>query len=238
MSYWDIHNHILPGVDDGSSCYEETNILIGREYQQGIRNVIFTPHYRRGMFEIESKERLEVYKRTVSDLLVTYPKMSFYYGCELHINESSMSGLGDILNFIHGKKLILAEFDYDVPFENMVRLIKRIESLGVKIIIAHVERYDCVKRDMERLSKLRDMGCLIQVNADSVIGKAGLGAKFNSNKMIKNDLVDFIASDAHDVDHRDVRMKKAMDYVSKKYGAEMVELLFRKNAEALFGIGG
>lgn len=48
--YWDIHNHILPGVDDGSGCMRETMEMLEEEYRQGVRHIVFTPHYRRGMF--------------------------------------------------------------------------------------------------------------------------------------------------------------------------------------------
>lgn len=47
--YWDIHNHILPGVDDGSGCMRETMEMLEEEYRQGVRHIVFTPHYRRGM---------------------------------------------------------------------------------------------------------------------------------------------------------------------------------------------
>ena len=49
--YWDIHNHILPGVDDGSGCMRETMEMLEEEYRQGVRHIVFTPHYRRGFFD-------------------------------------------------------------------------------------------------------------------------------------------------------------------------------------------
>ena len=64
--YWDIHNHILPGVDDGSSCMRETMSLLQAEYEQGIRHLIVTPHYRRGMFEIGFEDIQKVYEKDVS----------------------------------------------------------------------------------------------------------------------------------------------------------------------------
>lgn len=48
--YWDIHNHILPGVDDGSGCMRETMEMLEEEYRQGVRHIVFTPHYRRDMY--------------------------------------------------------------------------------------------------------------------------------------------------------------------------------------------
>ena len=40
--YWDIHNHILPGVDDGSGCMRETMEMLEEEYRQGVRHIVFT----------------------------------------------------------------------------------------------------------------------------------------------------------------------------------------------------
>lgn len=48
---YDIHCHIVPGVDDGSANYEETKKLLRMEYDQGVRNIIATPHFRFRMFE-------------------------------------------------------------------------------------------------------------------------------------------------------------------------------------------
>lgn len=61
--YWDIHNHILPGVDDGSGCMRETMEMLEEEYRQGVRHIVFTPHYRRDMFAIPREEIQTVYAR-------------------------------------------------------------------------------------------------------------------------------------------------------------------------------
>ena len=48
---FDIHCHIVPGVDDGAADIEETRKLLEMEYKQGVRNIILTPHFRFQMFE-------------------------------------------------------------------------------------------------------------------------------------------------------------------------------------------
>lgn len=80
--YWDMHNHILPGVDDGSGSMAETLRLVQLEYDQGVRNIVFTPHYRKGMFEISLDEKEEVFHRTCETLTDHFPDMKFYLGCE------------------------------------------------------------------------------------------------------------------------------------------------------------
>ena len=67
--YWDIHNHLLPGIDDGSSCMEETMQLIRTEYEQGVYNIVFTPHYRPGMFQIKPEDREAVFHKVYESIV-------------------------------------------------------------------------------------------------------------------------------------------------------------------------
>lgn len=234
--YFDIHNHILPGVDDGSSCLEETLDLVASEYSQGIRNIIFTPHFRVGMFNVEPEERYSVFCETVAVLQKKYPDMSFYYGCEYYLNEESMRTVNAPYNRMLCGNIILAEFNYRIPFPAMFKLITNLLSSGVTVIIAHVERYICMREDMSRVAKLRDMGVYIQINADAVIGKDGFTLKNYSRKLLKEDLVDFLASDGHTVEGRPVRMDAAIKFIEKKYGMEYVEQLLIENPKRLFGL--
>ena len=48
---YDIHCHILPGVDDGSKSMEESKWMLRKEYEDGVRRIIVTPHFRYDMFE-------------------------------------------------------------------------------------------------------------------------------------------------------------------------------------------
>lgn len=87
--YWDIHNHILPGVDDGSGCMRETMEMLEEEYRQGVRHIVFTPHYRRDMFAIPREEIQAVYARVCEMAADRFPEMEFYLGCEYYIHSDT-----------------------------------------------------------------------------------------------------------------------------------------------------
>lgn len=87
--YWDIHNHILPGVDDGSGCMRETMEMLEEEYRQGVRHIVFTPHYRRDMFAIPREEIQTVYARVCEMAADRFPEMEFYLGCEYYIHSDA-----------------------------------------------------------------------------------------------------------------------------------------------------
>ncbi|MCQ2516580.1 MAG: hypothetical protein MJ094_06925 [Saccharofermentans sp.] len=232
---FDIHNHILPGVDDGSSCLEESTLLIDKEYEQGVRNLILTPHLRPDMFEVSPEERVEVYEGLLSAVKDLHPDMNIYLGCEVYLNKKTVDCFANSANRMLGLSVVLVEFNYGVTFSTMVELLRKVQDQGYSIIIAHVERYDCLRENINNISILKSMGCYLQVNCDAVIGKNGFMTKLYVDKLFRKHSVDFVASDAHDIKRRVVHMDKACRLVEKKYGLDIAQAVFRDNAEALFG---
>lgn len=132
--YWDIHNHILPGVDDGSGCMRETMEMLEEEYRQGVRHIVFTPHYRRGMFAIPREEIQTVYARVCEMAADRFPEMEFYLGCEYYIHsDASVERLrGNPKYYMAGSRTVLMEFAYEICLDtpsNLLRSILCRESL-------------------------------------------------------------------------------------------------------------
>lgn len=119
--YWDIHNHILPGVDDGSGCMRETMEMLEEEYRQGVRHIVFTPHYRRDMFAIPREEIQTVYARVCEMAADRFPEMEFYLGCEYYIHsDASVERLrGNPKYYMAGSRTVLMEFAYEACANDM-----------------------------------------------------------------------------------------------------------------------
>ena len=142
-------------------------------------------------------------------------------------------------NEIHsmaGTRNVLVEFNYGIRTKDLEDAIYNIVTLGKTPIIAHIERYDCLEKNDETILNLIELGAKMQVNAESIL-KINL---FGDNKKVykkrakyflENDLVDIIASDAHNLSTRKPYMKEAYEIVLKKYGEEKAKLLFELNAE-------
>ncbi|MCC8080775.1 MAG: capsular biosynthesis protein [Lachnospiraceae bacterium] len=233
--YWDIHNHILPGVDDGSSCVEETMALLKTEYEQGIRNIVFTPHYRPRMFEVSADDRESVYHKVVAQAEDFFPDMSFYLGCEYFVNSRMMRDLQDPRCRMAGTRIVLLEFSTVTPYHDIQNAVKAVTGAGYRVVIAHPERYQCLHADVARIARLRQQqGVWLQINAGSVIGKSGRMLKHFCHDLLKEDMVDFIASDAHSTEHRPVEMERCLKFVQKKFSRGKAERLFRENQNHLF----
>ena len=223
----DIHTHILPFVDDGSSAIDTSLSMLKQCEKQGITDVILTPHYRRIYNKTPDELKSEFLK--FSELVKGQILINLYLGQEFYIDSDYKKNIkkGKALT-INGTKFLLIEFQYvkGVEIEEIVYEIKR---MGYIPIIAHYERYFGVS--LSQAIEIKNIGGLIQVNADSLVG---LSKKYHYKlikQLFKNDLVDFVASDVHY--NRENLMLKAKSFVERWYGKERANKLFIENAKKL-----
>jgi protein-tyrosine phosphatase len=221
----DIHAHILHGVDDGSRSIEESLKMISDCKAQGVDKIILTPHLR-GSFNHNGetlKKRFDELKSAVED---SDQRVELYLGREVRIDKHFKETL------TRGKECLMVDTDYLLAefdfFEStdIADAVYEIKRLGYKVIVAHFERYSYAT--IEDAYAVKDEGGLIQINADSLFGKAGLKAKKTANALIKLGLCDFVSSDIHF--NRVNLMAKAYKKVEKKYGEEIAQKLFNLNA--------
>ena len=226
----DIHSHILPLVDDGSERIEESLSMLKEEEAQGVKSVILTPHYR-ASFNKEKSELEKIFGEFKKVAKNNGINIDLYLGQEIYWTEKTLSLLKeDRLLTLNNTKYVLAEFS-TVRYSDVTEAAYELVANGYIPVIAHVERYDYV--DLSEIEEIRSLGGLIQVNASSVMGKPKRKYRKKVKKLMKAGLVDFVASDIHYV--RTNRMKKAYEYVSKKFGKETAEKIFKLNAQKLLG---
>lgn len=91
----------------------------------------------------------------------------------------------------------MIEFAPDDTFLTIRNHIYELVARGYNPIVAHIERYDCCRMP-DLVQELRELGAYIQVNAGAVLGGSGRKTKKYIKGLMDEDLVDFIASDAHD----------------------------------------
>lgn len=225
--YWDIHNHILPGVDDGSGCMRETMEMLEEEYRQGVRHIVFTPHYRRDMFAIPREEIQTVYARVCEMAADRFPEMEFYLGCEYYIHsDASVERLrGNPKYYMAGSRTVLMEFAYEASYAWIMQTVSEVRQMGLQPVLAHAERYECLYKGRDRVAELKTQGAYIQINCESILGKCGRKAKHFCMKLLKEDQIDLMASDAHDTEYRIVNIREAAELISRKFGQEKVETI-------------
>lgn len=239
---WDIHSHILNGVDDGADTLEESLEILKMESSQGVEHVILTPHYRAGMFEPDMElinQKYCVLKNAVKETWERENRkksMTLYLGCEFHA-DMNMTTILDAKKrpAMAGTQYVLVEFSRMESFLYIRERCFALMQRGYYPIIAHAERcLTLCQNDMEHLERLEADGCLIQLNAGSVLGEGGWTIKRWCHKAIRAGVVHFIASDTHDLKTRKPRMDECYRIRQKKHGISTAEGLLIYNAQELF----
>lgn len=232
--YIDMHCHILPGVDDGAKNVAEMEAMLRIAYKEGIRCIIATPHYhpKRG------KESQEVLVRRAIALREKAHEIDknfrIYLGTEIYFGQDIIQKLKDkqILS-MNRRNYVLVEFSVSESFSYIQQSLQQIQFSGFEVILAHVERYQCLTKNPELAMQLWEMGIHLQINAGSICGDSGRKIKKFVLQLMDEDLVFCVGTDAHGAKNRPPHMKKAAENVQKKYGKEYARRIFFSNAKEM-----
>lgn len=230
----DIHSHLLYGVDDGAKNRKEAIQMLKAAKEQGVEAIILTPHYRKGMFKHSNADIEEHFK----DLKEASKEIGIhiYLGTEFYVNSSIVEYLQKgKCRTLADTEYVLAEYGYDTEFTYIKSTVQELLLNGYVPIIAHAERYACLREQIDRVDLLRDMGAMVQVNADAILGIDGFLTKRMARKLLKNKLVDFVASDSHGIEMRTNNLGRCRGYLYKKYDGNYVDKILEKNARTLIG---
>lgn len=222
----DYHSHLLPGVDDGSRDMEESLRLLDIAYQEGIRTIYLTPHYRR---EKDNRFIREVYATFLNNVQEKRPDiaedMTFHLGHELRYHDGLIDAIRSGNAFTMDGHHVLIEFGPSERYEKMNRELRNILNAGYVPIIAHMERYDALM-DEAHIEEVKDMGCLLQMNYQSLIGDSvkGTEAKFGgffskdirrARKLVTEGAIDFFGTDMHRLTYRPPYIKKSIQWLKE-----------------------
>lgn len=226
----DVHNHSMPGVDDGSPDANTTFRMFQMAYQNGIRAIILTPHYRSSMPDEITHNRYKAFRKALWIAEKVSPELKLYLGAELFYDsgllEKLKNGRAPTLN---GTRYVLVEFPVYAEYSYINHAVRELWGAGYYPILAHIERYEALRKK-ERVEELIRLGAYIQVNADSVTGKAGLRTKWYLLQLIREDMVHLVGTDAHNMTKRPPQMEECAIYLQKKAGIKKKQQLCRKNA--------
>ncbi|SEW41916.1 CpsB/CapC family capsule biosynthesis tyrosine phosphatase [[Clostridium] fimetarium] len=232
--YIDIHSHILAEVDDGSRNMAMSMKMLDIAYKEGIRGIIATPHYHPVKSMNTYEEILEKFNEFKVAAKIIHPDMKLYLGREVLYTSDALEAIerGTKLT-MEGDRYLLVEYSTITDYHYIRASINNILQAGLIPIIAHIERYECMVKNIEYVEELRDMGAVIQVNAASILGQGGRGVKSYTKKLLKNQYIDVVATDAHSDGNRAPRMDECAAYIEKKYGQEYTEDILIYNPERI-----
>ena len=226
----DLHNHVLPGVDDGPSTELEAILLIQNAAKNGVTHIVATPHHRNGQFNQdinEIKNSIHIMNLLLQDRGIP---VTILPGMEVHLHGEIMEDLEKgMLTLADSHKYVLIEFPTQQIPQFTEAVFYELQLKGYIPIIAHAERNGEIRRHPKKLVELVNKGALVQVTAGSVTGANGKDLQKFALKLCHHQLVHFIASDAHDFKNRPFLIQQAFLVIQQKFGKEFVKY-YQKNA--------
>lgn len=225
---YDIHCHILPGVDDGAKNMDIALALIEKEIEAGVETIILTPHFRKEMFEPDMEDIWNAYDELLYE--TRYKNIRLYLGCEFHANMEMVETLdNDLRPTLADSRYVLTEFAHNSTRAFMKERADALLMSGYRPIIAHIERYRATRKDFDLIEDLIEMGCEVQVNADAIIGRDGLGAQRFCKKLMQEDMLHYVGSDTHNLRGRAPHLGECCEYLKKHRGRLYTSRIMRDN---------
>ncbi len=229
----DIHNHILFDVDDGADSLEQSLIMLKEEYSQGVKKVILTPHFHLQHYENKPDAILDRFKKLKEVAAKEFPDMELYLGNEIMACNDISQLLDEKYVFtMADSRYILVEFYPSESYDRIEQFVSRVVNEGYIPIIAHCERYKCLQKrfggvNTEGMRHLIEMGAYFQVNCQSIYDRHRKFVK----KLIDNDLLHFVASDAHNLTTRGINWNVCVNSLKEKYNEQYLKWLLIENPE-------
>jgi protein-tyrosine phosphatase len=229
---FDIHYHLIFGVDDGPTTLEDSLALAEASIREGVTHIVATPHSNDEFpFRPEvNRERLAVLNGRLEG------RLTLGLGCDFHLSYENLEDLRrDRTKYtINGKQYLLVEFaDTSIP-ASAADILYELQLTGVVPIITHPERNPILVQNPRRLAEWIRGGCLVQLTASSLSGRFGRRAKAMSYELLRKNWVHFIASDAHSIEGRPPTLAEAYQVISKEIGQETADRLCVNNPGAAF----
>ena len=234
----DIHHHIVWGMDDGPSRLEKSIAMLMKAHEDGIRYIIATPHAHAGNSTFNADmfyERLETlnYHCEAHQL-----DIRIFSGAEVYYSEGVVKWLAEgKIPTLAQSDYVLVEFWEDIPYKVLFDALRGLGNAGFIPVVAHAERYNCLAHQTDHILEIkRLLNVRIQVNCSTILNQKGLRERFFVTWLLKNNAIDYIATDAHDPENRPCCMRACFKELKDRIGANSATEIMGKNQREIFRV--
>lgn len=222
----DLHSHILPELDDGSQSLQESLAMARMAVESGVTVMAATPH----CTDSGAREIYIAWKLLRLALKENHIPLKLFLGMEIFGTENTLKLLREKKLFtLNGSRYPLIEFSFHSDGEQETRILRSLCKAGLRPVVAHPERYSYIQYDPEILNKWHHMGCVMQVNRGSLLGRFGVQAQDIALEMVERKFASVVASDAHSPQVRTPWMEDVQKLLSQEFSPGYSRLLLLEN---------
>ena len=230
----DIHNHILPGIDDGAANVEDSLNLIRKFGEFGVKEFIATPHIMNDYYPNTPEsinKALQLLNEKLREEGITEVKVKA--AAEYMMDHSFMELMEREQLLTLSENYVLVEMSYFQAPINLNEILFQLQTRSYKPLLAHPERYAFYHtRDLSKYNELKNRGCIFQLNLLSVTGHYGKHIQETALKLLERNQYDFIGTDTHQMRHLD---KISYSRLTNELRNQLVSLI-EKTAETFRSI--
>ncbi len=212
---WDMHNHILPGIDDGSQDVEQSIELIKGLQELGIHRSISTPHVMAEVHNNTPEIISGAHTALQSALKNQNIDFQLHFSAEYMIDDQLDQWIDSNNLCLLGEKYMLIEMSYLSESKALFSIIKSIQDKGYQPILAHPERYNYYHNNFKIFEDIKNAGCMLQLNLLSISKYYGENVKTAALTLIRSGMYDFVGTDMHHTRHLE-----ALKQVVRKYDVQ------------------
>lgn len=236
----DFHTHILPGIDDGSRDIDMTEKMLRVEQSMGVSHIYATPHFYAHRRSVDSfLERRNRALEKTRELLAKEPDLpKVTAGAEVYYF-SGMGRAGQLESLcIEGTDILLLELPFAQWHSDVAKDISELmDRRGLRIVLAHLERYEAFQKDRYIWDRIIEMPLTIQLNCEDIIDSGSLLRRNHRHKTCFDILSRYdrviIGSDCHDLKDRKPNLADGRAAIEKRSGAERLRQIDEYTKELL-----
>lgn len=234
----DLHNHVLPGIDDGAQNLSVSMNMIRTASEQGITDIVNTVHFQHPKMDMipididDIKLRIEELQKEIDYVGLN---VKLHMGAEVFFLPNLLELKENPLCTFGNGQYMLIEFQMQKLPDIHHKILFDLKMSGVTPIIAHPERYSFVQKNINLVEQWIQSGCLMQIDAGSINGNLGRSAEKSAIEIVQKRMCHLIGSDAHNDKKRNFCLQEALGNVIKLTDKSFSDLLIQNAYKVLKG---
>lgn len=223
VSMVDLHNHILPGLDDGAEDWQQSLAMARLAVDDGVTGIVCTPHWISGFYDNAPEtilSHLEAFRRKLDEEQIP---LSVYPGAEIRLDIDLVEKIksNEVLTLNDTGKYVLIEFPDLILPNNMNQLFWELQSNDVTPVLSHPERHGHLMRNAPLIYRWVEMGVLVQITSASLLGRFGSEVQKFAVFLLTHNLAHILATDAHGLKMRTPRLAEGLNAAVSMVGEDL-----------------